>query len=292
MTILCLGSVNIDYVYRVPHFAAPGETLAAEGYAVHLGGKGANMTLAAALAEGDIAHVGAVGPGSGWIKDRLSQAGADIGDLRIIQKATGHARILVDPAGENSIIIWPGANRAIPKSVVTEALGRRAPGDWLLIQNETNLVSETAAAARARGLRVAYAAAPFDADAAAEVLPNADLLCVNEVEAGQLAGHLGVAPDDLPVAEVLVTLGARGVRYRGPDGQTELPGFAVDVVDTTGAGDTFLGVFLAALDGGAPVRDALRRAAAAAAIQVTRPGAADAIPTKAEVDAFLAERSE
>jgi ribokinase len=112
---------------------------------------------------------------------------------------------------------------------------------------------------------------------------------VNEVEAGQLAGHLGTAVEDLPVPELLVTLGARGARYRAGEVVCEVAAFKVTPVDTTGAGDTFLGAFLAARDGGAAPEAALRQASAAAAIQVTRPGAADAIPAAGEVAAFLAE---
>jgi ribokinase len=171
---------------------------------------------------------------------------------------------------------------------IEAAIGRAAPGDWLLLQNETNLVPEAARAARAAGLNVAYAAAPFDAAATGEMLPLADLIAVNEVEAAQLAAYVGRAVDDLGVPALLVTLGRRGAVYRADGAAIETPAFEVTAVDTTGAGDTFFGFFLAGLDLGEEPAAVLRRAAAAGALQVTKPGAGDAIPSGAEVDRFLA----
>jgi len=196
---------------------------------------------------------------------------------------------MVSDDAENQIVIHGGANRALTEAQIAAALARARPGDWFLAQAETNLVAEGFAMARAAGLRTCYAAAPFDAEAAAALIERVDLIAVNEVEAGQLAAALGVRVEDLPVREVLITLGARGARHIG-ETETTVPAFKVTPVDTTGAGDCFLGWFLAARDRGAGVREALVRASAAAAIQVTRPGAGDAMPTAAEVDAFIAER--
>lgn len=291
MTILCVGSINIDHVYRVPHHPAAGETIAAREYSVFLGGKGANMSLAAAAAGGDVRHVGALGDDGGWCRDRLARAGVDVSAIATVAAATGHAIINVDDAGENVIVIHAGANHALTEAHLETTISRAAPGDWLLLQNETNLVPFAARTARAAGLKVAYAAAPFDPQDAGQVLPHADLLAVNRIEAAQLAAHLGVAEGDLPVASVLVTRGSEGAVLRHADDTIEVPAFPVKPVDTTGAGDTFLGTFLARLDGGAGPDVALRTASAAAAIQITRPGAADAIPDAAEVEAFLAERT-
>jgi ribokinase len=277
MSIFNLGSINIDHVYRVAHLPGPGETISDIGYASGLGGKGVNQSLAAAAMGAVVHHIGAVGADGGWIVERLVAAGIDVRDLAEVEAATGHAVVCVDTAAENQIVIHGGANRALTLAQIDRALARTGAGaqagagDWFLAQNETNLVAEGFARAKALGLKTAYAAAPFDAGAAAGLIGVVDLLAVNEVEAGQLAGHLGTAVEDLPVPELLVTLGARGARY------------------TTGAGDTFLGAFLAARVGGAGPEAALRQASAAAAIQVTRPGAADAIPAAGEVAAFLAE---
>jgi ribokinase len=289
MTIFNLGSINIDHVHRLAHLPGPGETVADIGYANGLGGKGVNQSLAAAAAGAQVHHIGAVGADGGWIVERLVAAGIDVSDLAVVAAATGHAVVCVDAGGENQIVIHGGANRALTVEQIDRALALARPGDWFLAQNETNLIAEGLARAKALGLRTAYAAAPFEAAAAAGLIGSVDLLAVNEVEAEQLARHLGTAADDLPVPELLVTRGARGARFRAGDAVCEVAAFAVAPVDTTGAGDTFLGVFLAARDGGAEPEAALRQASAAAAIQVTRPGAADAIPAGTEVAAFLAE---
>ena len=291
MTILNIGSVNIDNAYRVTRHPSPGETILDKGYLRGLGGKGANMSLAAAAAGAAVRHAGAIGADGTWCRDRIAAAGVDVDDLLIIDAATGHALIMVDDAGENVIVVHSGANQALEEAAIDAAIARASPGDWLLLQNETNLVAYAARAGRDAGLRVAYAAAPFDPVAAGAMMELVDLVAVNEVEARQLAEASGRAVEDLGVPELLITLGARGAVFHTGGDVIETGAFAVTPVDTTGAGDTFLGFFLAGLDTGAGPAAALRRAAAAAALQVTRPGAAEAIPSAEEVDQFLADRS-
>ncbi|GMG81159.1 ribokinase [Paralimibaculum aggregatum] len=288
MAIHVLGSVNIDHSYRVPHAPGPGETLADGGYVRGLGGKGCNQALAAAAAGAAVRLVGAVGAEGGWCREALAAGGVDVSGLATVAAATGHAIILVEPSGENRIVIHGGANRAITGAMVAGGIAAARPGDWWLAQNETSRVAESLAAARAAGLRTAYAAAPFDPAAAAEALPHTDLLALNAVEAAALAAHLGTDPAALPAAELLVTRGREGAELRGPAGTLSVPALPVEPVDTTGAGDCFLGYFLAGRDRGLDDGAALARAAAAAALSVTRPGAAAAIPTAAETDAFLA----
>jgi ribokinase len=170
-------------------------------------------------------------------------------------------------------------------------LAAARPGDWLLTQNETNLQVEAARAARARGLRVAYAAAPFAAEAVRAVLPHLDFLILNEVEADQLLHATRRPPGELGVADVIVTLGAQGCLWLRDGRETAFPALPVTPVDTTGAGDAFTGYVLAVLDEGMPMSEAIRLATRAAALQVTRPGAADAIPTRAEAEAFQGDPS-
>ena len=288
MTILTIGSVNIDHAYRVTCHPAPGETVLDKGYLRGLGGKGANMSLAAAAAGARVRHAGAVGADGAWCRDQIAAAGIDVTDLVVGEVETGHGLIMVDDAGENVIVVHSGANHALTQDLIEAAIGQAAPGDWLLLQNETNLVTEAAIAGRAAGLKVVYAAAPFDAATAAEMLPLADLIAVNQIEAAQLAAATGRAAEDLGVPALLVTLGRDGAVYRADGREITTPAFPVEAVDTTGAGDTFLGFFLAGLDLGADPQAALRRAAAAAALQVTRPGAGEAIPSSEEVDVLLA----
>lgn len=285
MTVYNLGSINIDHVYRVPHLPAPGETLSAQAYAQGLGGKGANQSVAAARAGARAVHIGAIGPNSDWVLDQLRAYGVDLSGVSLLSEPTGHAIINVDPAAENAIVIYPGANRAVTPAMVLAALDGAGPGDTLLIQNETSAQTEAAAIAAARGLRVVYSAAPFDIAAVRAVLPHTGLLVMNEIEAEQTRAALGA----LPQMDCLITKGAQGAEWISAGTEPLfVPAFRVDPVDTTGAGDTFIGTLAAALDLGLDRVSAMRRAAAASALQVTRPGAAQAIPSAAEVDAFLA----
>ncbi len=287
MTVFNFGSINIDHVYRVPHLPAAGETLASTGFHSGLGGKGANQSIAIAKAGGKVVHIGAVGPEGRWTVEMLAQAGVDTDHIATLETPTGHAIINVDDAGENAIVLFHGANTALTQEMIDSALTQARAGDWLLLQNETNLAFQAAQAARSRGLKVAYAAAPFVADVARRMLPVVDLLAVNDIEAAQLAEATGSDLQNLPVPEVLITRGAKGATLRTGGGSISVPAFPVHAVDTTGAGDTFTGYFMAAIDAGWTAQDALTQAAAASAIQVTRAGAAQAIPDKAEVMEFM-----
>lgn len=285
MTIFNLGSINIDHVYRLPAMPRAGETLHATAYAQGLGGKGANQSVAAARAGAQVVHLGAMGQAEDWVLERLARAGVQTGSIaRLPDIATGHAIILVDAGGENSIVLHGGANMALPAELPQQA--GFAPGDLLLMQNETNLQAETAALARKAGARVIYSAAPFQIEALRAVLPHVSILAVNEIEARDTFAAFG---EDLPVEALLITRGAEGAEYRDlASGQRwHQPAFRVAAVDTTGAGDCFAGWFAAGLSRGEDPPTALRHAAAAAALQVTRPGAGDAMPDRAEVQVFL-----
>lgn len=290
MAIHNLGSINIDHSYRLPHLPAPGETVASGQLVTGLGGKGANQSIAIARAGGRVHHIGRIGPEGGWTVDRLAADGVEVSHVTPCATPTGHAIIAVDDQGENAIILFPGANHEITAQDADRALAAANRGDWLLLQNETSAGVAAARMARDRGLRVCYCAAPFDSAAVAEILPLADLLSVNEVEAAQLARDLPGGAFDT-VAR-LVTYGRRGAAWIEDGQEIRVPAFEVTPVDTTGAGDTFLGFALAGIDSGQDIPSALRRAAAAAALQVTRPGAAEAIPSGEEVAAFLSSRAE
>jgi len=287
MAIWNLGSINIDHFYRVPHLPAPGETLAATGYTMGLGGKGANQSAAAAKAGARTHHIGAVGTEGAWAVERLRGWGVDTAHIAKLDTATGHAIINVDDGGENAIVLFPGANRALPFDGVAAALAQAVPGDTLILQNETAHQAEAARLARARGLRVMYSAAPFDADAVRAVLPHVTLLALNAVEADQLGAALATTLDALDVPELLITRGAEGAEWRSREGaRANVAAVKVKAVDTTGAGDTFAGYFAAGRDLGQTPEQTLAWAARAAALKVTRQGTADAIPTAAEVAAF------
>ncbi|SEW42959.1 ribokinase [Cognatiyoonia koreensis] len=286
MTIWNLGSINADVVYSVPHIPAPGETLASTARQSFLGGKGANMSVAAARAAAQVRHIGAVGSDGRELVQRLLEYGVDTRNIAEIDTESAQAIILVDTHGENAIVLHPGANHEIPQAVLQSALAEAETGDWLVMQNETNLQRTAAEMGRKMGLKVAYAAAPFSVNRVEAVLGYLDFLILNAVEAEQLQTATGKTPAELPVTDVIVTLGSEGADWYGPNGKLHFDAIKVDPVDTTGAGDTFTGYLLACLDRTQPMAQAIKTATKAAALMVTRHGTADVIPDLLEVQDF------
>ncbi len=286
MAIWNLGSINADFVYRVPHIPAPGETLSSTGRQVFLGGKGTNMSVAAARAAARVHHIGAVGEDGRWAIQRLLEYGVDTRNIAVLDTETAQAIIMVDAEGENAIVLHPGANAEIPQVTLQAAMAEAETGDWLVIQNETNLQRTAAKLGKKLGLQVAYAAAPFDAERVQAVLPYLDFLILNAVEADQLQRATGQAPGDFAVRDVIVTRGAEGADWYGTSGKDHFPALKVDAIDTTGAGDTFTGYVLAGLDRGMPMAQAIMQATKAGALMVMRHGTADVIPDLSEVQAF------
>ncbi|MBU2981098.1 ribokinase [Lentibacter algarum] len=287
MTIFNLGSINLDHFYEVPHLPAPGETLLATAHHTGLGGKGANQSVAAALAGAPVVHIGAVGPEGAWAVKRLQAFNVNVDSIIEVEAPTAHAIINVDPHGENAIVVFPGANMKQSLTRLEAALSVAQSGDVLLLQNETNLAYEAASLARSKGVTVAYSAAPFNADATEKLLPLTDVLILNRVELEQLTEATGRTENALGPATTVITEGAKGGRAITASGEQRYPAFPVQAVDTTGAGDTHAGYLAAALHEGQSLTDALRFASAASALQVTKKGTAEAIPSRAEVDAFL-----
>ena len=287
MAIWNLGSINSDHFYRVDHLPEPGETVLSAGMERGLGGKGANMSVAAARAGAHVHHIGAVGTDGQWAIDRLTEYGVDTRTIAVQDMLTGHAVIALDDAGENHIIVFPGANQAISRDAVGLALSEAAPGDILLMQNETNGQAFAAETGSGLGLKVAYAAAPFSAQAVSDVLAHLDILVLNQIEMAQLVEETGLMPGPkMGVDTVIVTKGAEGcVLYDRSNGWDAI-GFdaiPVDAVDTTGAGDTFTGYVLAGIDRGMAMEDSIGLAIKASAMMVTRQGTADVIPDLKEV---------
>lgn len=286
MAVFNLASINADLFYQVPHLLAPGETLASTDHSRGLGGKGANMSVAIARAASRVVHIGAVGADGRWAVERLLEYGVDTRHINEIDVPTGHAVIMVDDHGENAILLFPGANRAITETHIEVALTQAREADTFLFQNETSAQTEGAKLASAKGMRVVYAAAPFDAQAIKAVLPMLDILVMNAVEAQQLTDALGGTLADLPVRDVVVTLGGDGCRWLNTDEGTDktFPAIPVAPVDTTGAGDTFTGFLIAALDRGLPMEQAISLGQQAGAIMVTRHGTADVIPDLKDIE--------
>lgn len=284
MPIFNLGSINSDNVYRVDHLPGPGETLGATEMTQGLGGKGANMSVAAARAAARVIHIGAVGHDGRWAVERLLEYGVDTRHIAVLDHPTGHANICVDADGENSIVLYAGANRAVSKDTVGQALSAASAGDIFITQNETNNQAYAAAMAKSLGLMVVYAAAPFDASAVTDVVDYLDLLVLNQVEALQLELKTGSNLEELPIRDIVVTMGGEGcIWYRKGQEPESYPSIPVDVVDTTGAGDTFTGYLIAGLDREMPMAQAIKLATKAGALMVTRTGTADVIPDLKEI---------
>lgn len=293
--ILNVGSLNIDYVYQVPHFVQPGETLSSTGYARHPGGKGLNQSVALARAGAEVHHVGHVGADGAWLVDFLKSEGAGTSHLTEVDGPTGHAIIQVNAEGQNCILIEGGANRRVTvadAAKAVEALGFVA-GDYMLLQNETSAVRELIALGAERGLKVVFNPAPMDKSIREIDLRAVEVLVVNEVEAAELVGAasyddyealLAMLKQSFPTTSVLLTLGSRGSVYSGVDGIHHFePAQKVVAVDTTAAGDTFIGYFLAKLAAGATIPEAMQLATRASAICVSKAGAAPSIPMLRDV---------
>ena len=295
MTIYNFGSINLDHLYQLDHFVRPGETMASNSYQCLLGGKGANQSVALAKAGADVKHVGAIHHSDQNIIDQLESLGVNTDLIGRIDVPTGHAIIQLTKEAENSIILYQGANHALTEEQIDQVLSSANEGDWVLLQNETNLIEYIMRKAQENKLNVAFNPAPMDVELTKKVLEFVDLLIVNEVEAMDLIGTKDIDstieafPKAYPDLAVLMTLGKAGVCYFSDNKTLSVEAFSVDAVDTTAAGDTFIGFCLSSLMKGDEIKQAMTRACAASAICVTRLGAASAIPTQEEVTAFLAK---
>jgi ribokinase len=301
MKILNIGSLNIDNFYQMPHYPRPGETLHATACRRYPGGKGLNQSIALARAGADVLHAGAIGTDGLHLRDFLRAEKVNASLVMIhSSEPTGHAVVLVMPDGQNTIILHPGANYTLTPAHFKKFIKPLHAGDALLLQNEVSNLYHLLHIAHDAKLRVILNPAPFTAELHRAPLHLLDTLIVNEIEACQLAEiPVGTAPreafaalqEKFPPTTLILTLGADGViasmpRQKNPP--WEIPAFPVpNVVDTTGAGDTFTGYYLAERLRAAPFPDALRFAAAAAALCCTQPGASPSIPRRAEVEAMI-----
>lgn len=292
MNIYNFGSINIDYVYKVNHFVKPGETLACSSVTSFAGGKGYNQTIALARAGASVKHIGTIGSDGRGMVETLTQEGVDVSNIAVVPDLqTGHAIIQVVPDGQNSIIVAAGANFATGREFVEKALKTASSKDFLLVQNETSCVAEAIEIARQQNVKVALNPSPMDKKILELPLDKVDCFLVNEEEAFSLSGFkdapesvLGKLHLQFPDACVIMTLGSDGVIAIEPTGAvSRADAYKVNAVDTTAAGDTFTGYFLASVTNGESVKEALEIASAAAAISVTRPGASPSIPYKKEV---------
>ncbi|WP_405674741.1 ribokinase [Streptomyces sp. NBC_01511] len=290
-----LGSANMDLIAFVPKAPLRGETVTGREFRTVPGGKGANQAIAAARAGGTVAVIGAVGDDDFGKRMRrtLADASVDTTGLRTVPGPSGTAHIVVDDDGGNAIVVVPGANGTLT-ALATGDEERIAASDALLLQLELPMegVLAGARAARTHGVRTVLTPAPVQ-PLPAELLSLTDLLVPNEHEAAALTGTAD--PYEAArlllarVPEVLITLGARGSLYATRDAApVTVPALPVTAVDTTAAGDTFVGALTVAYGLGRPMPQAMAWASAASALAVQRPGASSSMPTRTEIDAFRA----
>lgn len=295
MKVLNIGSMNLDYVYAVDHIILPGETEATESRQIFPGGKGMNQSCALAKAGVAVYHCGRIGEDGTLFYQICKEYGIDHRFLQIGPIPTGHTVIQVDKNGQNSILLYGGANQSLREDFVDEALSHFGEGDLLLLQNEVNLLPYIARQAKAKGMTVALNPSPFNETLKALDMNHIDLLLLNEVEGFQFTGEQ--EPDAIltallaryPHLRLLLTLGKDGAIYQDAHQRHFQPAFPVQAVDTTAAGDTFTGYFLAGLTEGLAMPQILRISAKAASIAVTRKGAVPSIPYKKEVLDALGE---
>lgn len=277
MKVINFGSLNIDLVYRVHDFARPGETISALSFSRFAGGKGLNQSIALARAGAQTIHAGAVGKDGGFLLDILRESGVDCSAVEVDEQApSGHAVIQVADSGENVIVLFPGTNHRITEKSIRQTLSQAEAGDILLLQNEISAIPEIMREAAARRMRIFLNPAPMTPAVKDYPLELTDTLIVNETEWDALKSH------KLPGGiNVLKTLGAHGAVYNDT---IRVPAEKVGkVVDTTAAGDTFIGYFIAELLRGQDVETAMKTASAASAWCIQRAGAAVSIPWRRDL---------
>lgn len=295
MRVLNFGSLNIDHVYKVDHIVVPGETISSDSLKFAPGGKGLNQSIALARSGVETYHVGCIGNDGDMLLKQLKQAGVHTQYTTKKDTATGHAMIQVNKDGQNSILIYGGANLELTREMVDAVLDEAEKPDMVLLQNETSQVHYIAEACRNRGIPVAFNPSPYSNSLKDFPYEAIQYLLINETEGNQITEES--TPEKIaaslmsqyPEMRVVLTLGSKGVYYQDKKMSSSHNGFRVQAVDTTGAGDTFTGFFLGSILKGTEVGEALRWGCGAAALSVTKSGAALSIPEMEEVRQFLAE---
>jgi ribokinase len=292
MRFLTYGSINIDLIFTVDHILRGGETLQSSSLVRSAGGKGANQSAALAKAGAEVYHAGKIGGDGLFLLDLLEGWGVDTRHVRTYDGATGQALIQVDREGQNAIILYGGGNKAITVEEIDETLAHFGSGDMLVLQNEIVHTAHLIAGAKARGMKVCMNIAPFDPSVFDLRLEDLDLLVVNEIEGAALArldGQAGYG-DILealvrryPRSQVLLTVGKDGSLYGFGAVRQSQPIIETEVVDTTAAGDTFIGYYLASIARGYAPDEAMYWATKASSITVSRSGAMSSIPIEGEV---------
>ncbi len=293
MKILNFGSCNIDYVYRLHHIAAPGETQKSDDLQTFAGGKGLNQSVAIAKAGGKVYHAGCIGTDGDMLLHTLQENAVDTDLLQRMAQKNGHAMIQVSETGENAIIVYPGTNAMIREDYVDAVLSHFSKGDILVLQNEINCLSYILTCAHQKGMTIILNPSPIQDALRSLDFHKISYMVLNEIEAVALFGgddaqsSAAIAAGQYPNLRIVLTLGKNGSVYREGSVAWHQNAFRVKAVDTTAAGDTFMGYFVAGLAKGQPIPEILRLASAAAAMAVSKEGAAPSIPYLHDVEYAL-----
>lgn len=300
MKFLVLGSLNIDIVYQLPHIVAPGETITSYKRSIHPGGKGANQAAALARAGADTFMAGKIGADGIFLKNILDEFNVNTSMIKIDREnPSGHGLIQLAQNGENSIVLFPGTNRQIGDDEIDRVISNFTPGDIILLQNEINSLEQIITKAAERKMKIAFNPAPFTGDVMSLPIDQVSYMFVNRIEAAQLTQMtentppetlIRAAAEKMPNAEIILTLGSEGALHCCNNVITHSEAFKVSPVDTTGAGDTFIGFFLCHRAQGEKPETAMQYAAAASAIAITRLGAMNSIPSAHDVENFISTR--
>ncbi|XKB95548.1 ribokinase [Niallia sp. JL1B1071] len=289
LKILNFGSLNIDKVYSVPHFVSAGETLSSTNFEEFPGGKGLNQSIALAKAGAQVYHGGNIGKDGLFLKEVLAEANVNVDWIEENGNTTGHAIIQVSSSGENCILLFGGANKEITIDQINHVLANFSQDDLLLLQNEINDLEYIVETAHKKGLKIVLNPSPIDETITNLDFSKIDYLILNEIEAKAITNEQ--TNDKIfqtllslnKQLKIVLTLGKAGVIYKDSVEEHRQASYKVDAVDTTAAGDTFLGYFLTQISQQADIKKTLQIATKAAAIAVTRKGAASSIPSLQEV---------
>lgn len=290
MKVLNIGSLNIDYVYSVDHIIGGGETQSTLDREIYLGGKGINQSIAVSKAGVRIYHAGLIGEDGDMFIEACKEYGVNYDFIRTIDVGTGHAIIQVDKNAQNSILLYGGANQQFTEKFIDEVLSNFDRGDILMLQNEINKMPYIIDCAYDRGMQIVLNPSPYNEKLEACDMSKVSYLIINEVEGAQISGGqsdpdaiIDTLLEKYPDMRIVLTLGEKGAVYSDNKKRICQDAYKVQAVDTTAAGDTFTGYFIAGLVEGLPVEKIMRRASKASAIAVTRNGAIMSIPTCDEV---------
>ena len=294
MKVLNYGSLNIDYVYEVDHFTRAGETQSSTSLEIYSGGKGLNQSIALAKSGVNVWHAGVVGAkDSDMLLNQLEETGINTDLIRKKEGQSGHAIIQKIQNGQNCILIHGGSNQNITKADVDETLLQFEEGDYILLQNEINQIAYIMESAHEKGMKIIFNPSPLNEKIKTYPLQYVDYFMLNEVEAQDLCGSSGTDKELIkkltkifPDAKIVLTLGEKGSIYKDKEQQIFQPIVHVVAVDTTAAGDTFTGFFIGSIISGKKEEEAMKIAAKASAISVTRSGAGVSIPSMEEVERF------